>query len=416
MSSSATIDLLRTLPALARFYGRYDRRWRQWCREYGRYRRGGQAEQVPLPRIVQVIPTDACNLHCHMCNQWGDKSYFRSGKLTPRTMDPDQLLRFLDQYRRHGIPFMVNVHGGEPFLWEGMPAYLEYVRRHGLDTLFTTNGTRLAAHAELLARCSEHVVFSVSMDGGAARHDAIRGKGVTAQVLEGLAELRRACRAARTPPPKVVANYCLAEKNARVEDVDDVMEMARDMRAILVNYAFRYFVTEDAGRRYDQVLEGEFGVAPTRAWSGLVMDEVMEGPELERVLDRIYARARRTYLTLPPYAVVMPNFIRRGQATEYFRDYDSTLGVDACFHPSYAVRVSSSGDVTYCQSFPDLKPGNVFREDFLAIYRNELSRRLRERVERKLLPVCNRCCGIHNSFTIRERVFNRRGTREQGDG
>lgn len=405
---NATTELLGSVPALARYYARYDRRWREWSRAYGRYLRGGPDATPPLPRLIQVLPTDACNLRCHMCNQWGDKSYFRAGTLRPRTMPPDALLGFLDRYRSYGTPFTVNLHGGEPLLWEGVPAYLDYARAHRLDTLITTNGTRLGEHAEALARTSEHVALSVSMDGGEATHDAIRGAGVARRVIEGLTELRRACRALRTPPPKVVINYCLTERNATLADVDAVLDMARAMRAVLVNYAFRFFVTEEAGRRYDELLVRELGAAPTGAWRALVMDERLAGPELERALDRIFARARRTFLKPPPYFVVLPNFITRAQATDYFGDFGATFGLECCFLPSYFARVTSSGDVVYCPSFPDVVPGNVLREDFREVYLNDVSRRLRQRVERGLLPVCNRCCGVHNSLTVRRRVFNER--------
>ena len=63
--------------------------------------------------------------------------------------------------------------------------------------------------------------------------------------------------------------------------------------------------------------------------------------------------------------------------------------------PSLFMRVHSSGAMSYCPGYADICPGNVFEDDFDRLYHGPLSQKFRAYVEKQLLPVCNRCCGLY---------------------
>ena len=62
----------------ARMYGRNRRRQRVWGKLYEDAVRSG-AFKLPAATVVQLIPTEACNLRCPFCNQWGENGYFFDG-------------------------------------------------------------------------------------------------------------------------------------------------------------------------------------------------------------------------------------------------------------------------------------------------------------------------------------------------
>ncbi|MDD3587662.1 MAG: radical SAM protein [Thermoguttaceae bacterium] len=138
---------------------------------------------------------DRCNLRCVHCYQ---EQY--------QTADPslEFLIQILEQYeetldwlsRRGGrsLPGMITVTGGEPFLHSELFALLERIvsSRFRIDFAVLTNGTMITESlAKRLARLHPRYV-QVSLDGGPATHDQIRGQGAFAAALAGLDQLHRA--------------------------------------------------------------------------------------------------------------------------------------------------------------------------------------------------------------------------------
>ncbi len=376
---------------LARFYRRGMLRSRAWASEYSEYLAGRRADP-PYPSIVHVIVTENCNLRCPMCNQWGENGYFATGKRTPSHAPIDSLTKFLGDFSGLRPNFLFSMNGGEPFMYRDSSRLLAFVAERKIDLLFYTNGTLLGHQAERLARLNRHMVFFVSVDGGRETHAKIRGEGVLEKAIDGVRKLREECLRAGTGLPKLMLNYTLSEHNPG--DVDAVGLMAREMGAFLVNFNLRWFVPETEGLKYNQVLREEFGVKPSNAWTGWTTSSALG--EMGAAVERLHAKLRRQFIRLrTPYFSVMPKRLSLGQMRRHYTDYESTFGITKCAMPSFMARIYSNGDLVYCPGHPDIIPGNVFRQDFREIYLNELSTRLRKRVEKELMPICNRCCGLY---------------------
>lgn len=132
--------------------------------------------------ILQVHPTRRCNLACAHC-------YTESGPKASQQLPLALLCAVVDDAAALGYGQLA-VSGGEPLLYEALPALLAHARHRGLLTSVTSNGLlmtpkRWAAIAPHLDR------LAISVDGNEASHDALRGQaGALTRTLQGLAQPR----------------------------------------------------------------------------------------------------------------------------------------------------------------------------------------------------------------------------------
>lgn len=375
---------------------RNERRSKKWSFHYQQYL-NEQVNKPPMPAVLQIIPTEVCNLRCKMCNQWGDNGYFLEEKRPVSHMPIEKLTKFLDNFRLINPGFMFSIHGGEPFCYKYMDQLLDYIAEHKIDTFFSTNGTLIHRFSEKLARINKHSFYLLSIDGGEETNDYIRGKGTTGKIINSVKALEEECLRQKKGLPKIIVNYCVNEHN--LEDIDLIASVAQQVNATTVNFNLRWFLPEEKGQEYNHILENEFKVTPTNTWTGWKTDSKFE--KIEVAIDKIYAKQNKL---LPPYYTIMPRNLNRKQAKLFYQDYNEIFDLKSCIMPSYMVRIHSSGDMIYCPGFADIVPGNVFNDDFETIYLNKLSTQLRKRVEKELLPVCNRCCGLYMTYTATKYV------------
>lgn len=375
----------------ARFSRKMTSRGRVWSRDYREYLRE-ERENPPFPKIIQIIPTERCNLRCGMCNQWGENGYFITGKRPVNSMPLESLIRFLEDYRKIEPDFLLSIHGGEPFMYREMDGLLDYIHEKKIDTFFSTNGTLIDRYVEKLARINRHTLYLLSIDGGEETHDNIRGQGTLAKVRKGMMELRSFSREVGTGLPKIIINYCVNEHNP--EDIDEISKVARELRALVVNYNLRWYLPKEKGEEYDRLLKDEFKVQPTRAWTGWVTNHSFS--KIDIALDRVYSKAKAQFWKPRfPFYSILPAGLSLKQAKAFYHDYNELFGIRSCIMPSAWLRIHSNGDLIYCPGHPDIVPGNVFKQDIREIFLNEISRKLRRKVEKNLLPICNRCCGLY---------------------
>lgn len=138
------------------------------------------------PLVVVVRVTTHCALACRYCG------FSREGSFARREIDTDELLAFgraLSEYRAAmARPVLVSWLGGEPYQWSQLWRVSDHFQRQlGLSLGITTNGTALASQrvrAQTLERFDQ---LTISVDGLAADHDAVR------QTSHGYMRLRECC-------------------------------------------------------------------------------------------------------------------------------------------------------------------------------------------------------------------------------
>ena len=115
--------------------------------------------------ILHLHVLRRCNLRCLHC-------YSSSGPGEADELALPQALAAVDMAAAWGYRH-VAISGGEPLLYRHLDDVLEHVRRVGLSSSVVTNGLR-ATRPEILDTLRKSRNVTVSLDGAAPRHDAMR--------------------------------------------------------------------------------------------------------------------------------------------------------------------------------------------------------------------------------------------------
>jgi MoaA/NifB/PqqE/SkfB family radical SAM enzyme len=389
----------------ARMYARNRRRQRIWGQLYEASIRS-QTFKLPAATVVQLIPTEACNLRCPFCNQWGENGYFFDGIRRVEHMDKDSLIRLMRSLSPRDS--LISVHGGEPFVYKHIDTLLEMLREQQFDVIFSTNGTLLKSHLTPLAKI-RNLIFLLSIDGDEKTHDKVRGKGTFKQAREAMAELFELRRQLGLPLPIVIMSTVVCEWTTDV--LEKVYDVAREFPAVAINYNFRWFLTEDIGQAYERHLQHEFGLKSSGAWRGWISanHEKHDYGTVAAALTRVLENKKRFS---PPFVVTTPSQLRGQDYQTYFTDYLNTFGNESCFMPFYWARIHASGDLIFCPGHPDVIAGNVFRDGFMESFNSAVAIKFRKHMLTNRLPICNRCCGLY--MTNPARPFEQKARKKLG--
>lgn len=390
----------------ARMYWRNYHRQRVWGRSFEASVRDGSFK-LPAATVIQLIPTEACNLRCPFCNQWGENGYFRSGVRHVEHMNERALARLMRSLSPRDS--LISVHGGEPFVYKHTVALLELLREQQFDVAFSTNGTLLKPYLRQLSQI-KNLSFLLSIDGDEETHDKIRGRGTFKQAREAIADLFQERRRIGMPLPLVVMSIVVCEWTTEV--LGKAYLVAQDFNAFAINYNFRWFLTEDIGEAYERHLKKEFGLKSSGAWRGWVSPnhEKHNYGNVADALGRVLRKKR--YRLSPPFVMTTPSQLRGRDYETYFTDYLNTFGNESCFMPFYWARVHANGDLIFCPGHPDIIAGNVFREGFMESFNSEMSIKFRKHILTNRFPICNRCCGLY--MTNPARPFEQKARRRLG--
>lgn len=388
----------------AQFYWRGRQRNRRWGRQFEAAVRDGSFK-LPSAAVVQFIPTEACNLRCPFCNQWGEAGYFLAGARKVESMDAQTVTSLIRQLSPRDS--LINVHGGEPFAYKHVDTLLSALAERDFDVLITTNGTLMKSHLPSVARI-KNLSFILSIDGDEETHDRVRGVGTFKQIEENLGDLFALRRELGLPLPLVIMSSVVSEWTTDV--IEKAYDTAAELGVFIVNYNLRYFMPESAGLAYEKHLKEELGVDSSGAWRGWIVpghERNDYGEPVERL--RRLLRKRRFR---PPYVVTGPSHLRGEDFDDWFSDYLNTFGNESCFMPFYWARIHANGDLIFCPGHPDVIAGNAFRDGFMESFNSAVAVKFRQYILRNRMPICNRCCGLY--MTNPARKFEQKARRNLG--
>ncbi len=393
----------------ARMYRRNRRRQRVWGKLYEEAVRT-QSFKLPVATVVQLIPTEACNLRCPFCNQWGENGYFFDGVRHVQHMEEDSLTKLMRGLSPRDS--LISVHGGEPFVYKHARTLLELLREQQFDVIFSTNGTLLKPYLEQLAGI-RNLVFLLSIDGDEQTHDKVRGKGTFQKAREGIEALCELRRERGMPLPAVIMSTVVCEWTTAV--LERVYEVARDFNALAINYNFRWFLTEEVGQAYERHLQHEFGVKSSGAWRGWLSPdhEKHDYSTVAAALTRVLQKRKRFS---PPFVITTPSQLHGSDYQTYFTDYLNTFGNESCFMPFYWARIHANGELIFCPGHPDIIAGNVFRDGLINAFNSDVAIKFRKHMLTNRLPICNRCCGLYMTNparSIEQQARKRLGLRKE---
>jgi MoaA/NifB/PqqE/SkfB family radical SAM enzyme len=388
----------------AQFYWRGRKRQQRWSKNFETCVRD-QSFKLPSAAVVQFIPTEACNLRCPFCNQWGEAGYFLAGSRKVESMNARAITSLIQDLSPHDS--LINIHGGEPFAYKHIDSLFTLLAERDFDVLITTNGTLMKTHLQALARM-KNLAFILSVDGDEGTHDEVRGKGTFRRIADGLQALFDLRRELGLPLPLVIMSTVVCEWTTDV--IEKAYSTASELGVFMLNYNLRYFMPESAGLAYEKHLQEEFGVSSSGAWRGWVSPkhDQHDYRETTERLRRLFKRRR----LCPPYPVTGPSHLRAKDYDDWFSDYLNTFGNESCFMPFYWARIHANGDLIFCPGHPDVIAGNVFRDGFMESFNSDMAVKFRKHILSNRLPICNRCCGLY--MTNPARKFEQKARRNLG--
>lgn len=131
------------------------------------------------PLVVVWRVTGRCNLGCGFCG------YDRRLAIPRHETEAGLVLRFAEAAAGLGRPVLFSWLGGEPLLWPALAELTaEIRRRHRFAISTTTNGTSLHRAAVRRHLIEHYAELTVSLDGPAQLHDALRGRRGLFGVIE----------------------------------------------------------------------------------------------------------------------------------------------------------------------------------------------------------------------------------------
>jgi len=350
---------------------------------------------IPHAPMVQIIPTEACNLRCLMCNQWGETGYLPNGARQVQHMDKDGLTALMRSLSPRDT--LLSIHGGEPFVYKHIDLLLELTQEKRMDVIISTNGTLLEEHLAPLGRI-ENLVILLSVDGDRETHDKIRGQGRFEQLKKGLAALFQWRRRRGMPLPMVIMNFVVCEWNTGI--IEKTRAVARELGVFVLNLNMRWFVTEEVGASYEAHLLEYFRIKSCGAWRGLISRH--SDHDYKPACAALRAlREKKNLFVFPPYIAVTPTQLRGRNFETYFSGSENVFGCESCFMPFYWARIHSNGDLVYCPGNPDIIAGNVLESGLTEALNSGISVQFRKHILHHRLPICSRCCGLYVNTAAR---------------
>jgi radical SAM protein with 4Fe4S-binding SPASM domain len=339
----------------------------------------------PPPLSYHLKITNACNLRCKMCAQWGERGYnFTRPSSEIRQIVPLETYQEMIDDIRHLKPAIM-IWGGEPFLYPRLMELMEYIKKNNLVLELVTNGVGLEENAETIVDLGIEGLM-VSVDGPRDIHDEVRGvKGTFDKLMVGLQRVKEFKKKKKKKYPKIVFSSTLCKENSG--DFDKITEVGEALGIDMMLLFPSWFTTEEIGKKHTEIMETELGCTPY-TWKGYVNSfSEVDIASFASAIRRI--RGQKTSFPI----MWLPN-LEDHEVEQYYREPQQTFNYKRCTAPWTMTEIMPNGDVVPCRDYSDYVVGNMTRKSILEIYNDEGYRKFRGLLKKHggLIPICARCC------------------------
>lgn len=333
------------------------------------------AVKNPVPLMVGMSVTGACNLNCKLCGVGAGDPV--EGELTTK-----EAKKVIDNVAGAGI-IHISFGGGEPLVRDDIIELADYAAKQIDSVGIVSNGLALSSSmAWQIAKAGVKQVM-VSLDGeDSETHDANRGAGSYAQVFEAIKNLKDA---------GVTARISFTISRANCHQLPNMIEIATEYG---VNLNVQEFFAR--GRAL-----GRENLILTR----------MERRDMQRLLYTTQAEKGAGSIGFENRYIMSED--EKGQRICTNPNlgsgfYDFCVG---CFTGIYSLFVSPTGEVKLCGGYGEGRLGNLKETPLSEIWQNsELLKDLRNR--EKLTGRCGKCsyryiCGgcRRNAYHMQKDIF-----------
>lgn len=332
-----------------------------------------------IPREAGIELTYRCNLRCKMCGVFG-----KIRDQHEQELRVDEYRNLFIQMQEMGIG-LVTFTGGEPFVRKDLFDIVGEAKSQGLRCNIFSNGTLI--NDETLKRVFESGVDKLifSVDGMNGVHDEIRGiPGSFDKVIRTISDLIATRRDRGLQSPEIDAHMTMMRGN--VESLSPLSDLCRSMG---INFSFQPYSesNEKSLRETISVLEG---VTANRY---LPQDSTL------RFTDEDLVRLKEELARLPLdfYSKLMSYF----SAEELKK---GLMPVKKCYFTRNFVMLDPYGNVFPCTNLDSYKLGNVRSQALYEIWTGVKYERLREKLSRRLFPLCVYCCHLGDNLSFGQLV------------
>jgi len=344
---------------------------------------------------ISIRCNEVCNLRCPSCGQWGENGWLlekmnRGEKLAELSWETTE--RIVEETKKDK-PFYY-IWGGEPTLWKNLVPLFRKLGENNLHGSIVTNCHILEPMIEDLVDTGALDIMFISLDGwdeesqnlirvpaGKKRDNFER----TVRCIDKLNEYK-AKKGLRFPvviPITVIGN----ENYMKLEQIHKLIRDKSQLHA----YYYGWFIPEDRAVAHEQVFENRFGFKPNnhRGYIKSVFNNVdpkVCAQQVQKVLESAKGH--------PSVPCFYPDIYKEPDIARYYSDHTYTAGYPKCHSIYYTIEISPDGRVTPCRDYQDFDCGNINEQGFYDIWHGERYKKFRREMEKGLMPVCTRCCGL----------------------
>jgi radical SAM protein with 4Fe4S-binding SPASM domain len=362
-------------------------------------KKGLNLSGMNAPRWVVIQLTEACNLRCRMCYEWGKAGSYHY-KNTTAALD----YAVLEGVIRKCLPYKpyFGLFGGEPFMYPEVLKVIRLIKEDGCGLDIPTNGLFIDKYAQALVDTPPDRLW-ISLDGPEKINDLQRGNGVFQKVMRGIHKLHRLRQAQGKKLPGIGITFIVTPETHLF--IEEFFLSAIDLSLLdHLSIEFMQYTTPEHVRAFRRVLEEHFPSTENTSFSsGLIADGLIRDPadfagmdfkEIARQIQRVKAECEKKGI----YFIAYPKTSEEDNIRHYFsanwenmKDWHKY-----CSFPWLYAEIAANGDVTPCHTQYDIVAGNIYKEDFLTIWKGDRLKSIRNYVRRQLFPICTACARFYS--------------------
>jgi radical SAM protein with 4Fe4S-binding SPASM domain len=352
-------------------------------------------KDIPVGQISLRV-NEVCNLRCKSCGQWGENGHIRSrldkGEKLAH-LDFDIVKRVVFETRRDK-PFYY-IWGGEPTMWKGLLPLFQELAKYKLLGSIVTNAQALDPMIEELIETGALSILFLSLDGwDAASQNLMRSpaSGKKSDNFEKVMDIIRKVHEIKTRKklhaPLIIPITVISNDN--FTHLSDIHRLVLDTTQ-LHPYYFGWFITEERAALHETVFEQRFGYKPINHRGYLKscfndVDPYVVSRQIAEIKQLSKGRA-----SVPQF---LPDITSEQAIKRYYSDHSWHCGYPTCESIYFIAEISPDGRVTPCRDYQDYSCGNINDRSFYDIWNGAQFKKFRGEMQKGLMPVCTRCCGL----------------------
>ena len=352
-------------------------------------------KDIPVGQISLRV-NELCNLRCRSCGQWGENGHIRTrlerGEKLAQ-LDFDVVERLMFETRRDKPYYYI--WGGEPTMWKPLLALFHELAKYKLLGSIVTNAQALDTIIEELIATGSLSVLFLSIDGWDAPSQNLMRSPASGKQTDNFEKVmgiirkvheiktRKKLRFPLLIPISVISN----DNFTRLVDIHRLVLDTTQLHP----YYFGWFISDERAALHEKVFQQRFGYMPKNHRGYLKSCFTNVDPKVTSRQIAEIIRISKGHESVPQF---LPDITSERDIRRYYSDHSWHCGYPHCESIYFIAEISPDGRVTPCRDYQDYSCGNINEQSFYDIWNGEKFKTFRREMQKGLMPVCTRCCGL----------------------